>query len=151
MCAALAVIAGAGCDLERCTVESRSLQYEASGGFLELTETRGAENARWILWHVRVAPVPGTPRAAVLREGPPEAPGRRLYEFPLVNSVPESGVVTQVFVRTPYAGEVPFDELWELVQNEPVSFEVLFDGDVPPRRIGPLLRTGSSDWQETCS
>lgn len=68
-----------------------------------------------------------------------------------MNSVPESGVITQVFVRTAYAGEVPFAEIWELVERQPVSFEVVFDGDVRPLVVGPLIRTGSSDWQEACS
>jgi hypothetical protein len=69
----------------------------------------------------------------------------------VVNSVPESGVITQVFVRTAYAGEVPFAELWDLVQREAVSFEVVFEGDVRTLRVGPLLRTGFSDWQEVCT
>jgi hypothetical protein len=157
--AALAVIGFAGCDIDRCGVESRSLEYAAEtrsgslvgNGFLELSETRGAENRGWVIWHLRVAPFVGRARTASLRQGPPEAPGRVLYEFALVNSVPESGVITQVFVRTAYVGQVPFTELWELVQRQPVSFEVLFDGDVRPLVVGPLRLTGSSDWQEACS
>jgi hypothetical protein len=150
--AALALLAGTGCDFgERCTVESRTLEYEAGRGYLELVETRGAENATFILWHVRVDASVGTATRAVLREGTPDAPGRVLYDFPLVNPVPASGVVTQVFVRTAYAGEIPFAELWELLGRQPVSFEVGFDGDVPPVRDGPLERSGFSDWQETCS
>ena len=157
--AALAVIAAAGCDPGRCGVESRSREYAAEtrrdslvgNGFLELSETRGAENDAWVLWHLRVAPFAGRARTVRLRQGPPEAPGRLLYEFALVNSVPESGVITQVFVRTAYAGEVPFAELRELVERQPVSFEVVFDGDVRPLVVGPLIRTGSSDWQEACS
>jgi hypothetical protein len=156
-------LTAAGCDvgrdLGRCAVESRSLQYGAEtrsdsrvgNGFLQLSETRGAENGAFSLWHLRVAPFVGRARIVSLRQGPPEAPGRLLYQFALVNSVPESGVITQVFVRTPYAGEVPFAELWELVQREPVSFEAVFDGDVRPLRVGPLLPAGSSDWQEVCS
>jgi hypothetical protein len=159
--AAALEVAAAGCDLDvgRCAVESRSLQYGAEtrsdslvgNGFLGLSETRGAENGTFLLWHLRVAPFVGRARIVALRQGPPEAPGRLLYQFALVNSVPESGVITQVFVRTPYAGQVPFAELWELVQREPVSFEALFDGDVRPLRVGPLLPAGSSDWQEVCS
>jgi hypothetical protein len=157
--AALAVTAAPGCDVDRCGVESRALEYAAEtrsdsrvgNGFLELSETRGAENASSVIWHVRVAPFAGTVRSVSLRQGPPEAPGRLLYEFPLVNSVPASGVITQVFVRTAYAGRVPFAELWELVQRQPVSFEVLFEGNVRPLAVGPLIRTQSSDWQEACS
>jgi hypothetical protein len=161
--AALAIILAAGCglarDLERCEVESRSLQYAAETrsdslvgtGFLELSETRGSERGAWMLWHLRVAPFGGRARVVSLRQGPPEAPGRVLYEFPLLNSVSESGVLTQVFVRTAYAGEVPFAELWDLIQHQPVSFEVVFDGDVQPLRVGPLVRTDFSDWQEVCS
>jgi len=154
--AALAILSGPGCGLtNRCTVESRSLQYEAGTadgmGFLQLSQTRGAESGAWVLWHVRVTSSAGTVRTVTLREGPPDAPGRLLYDFPLLNSVPPSGVVTQVFVRTAYAGEVPFAEVWELVQSHPVSFEVAFDGDVRPLRLGPLVRTGASDWQEICS
>lgn len=159
--APLAVIAAAGCDfgVDRCGVESRSVEYAAEtqsgslvgNGFLELTQSRGAENGAWVLWHLRMAPFVGRARTVSLRQGAPEAPGRLLYEFALVNSVPASGVITQVFVRTAYAGEVPFAELWELVQRQPVSFEVVFDGDLPPLVVGPLIRTGSSDWQEACS
>jgi hypothetical protein len=157
--AALTLFAGAGCDPTRCLVESRALQYEAQTttdsrtgvGSLELVETRGEERGTFILWHVRVAPLPGTARTVVLREGPPGAPGRLLYTFPILNPVPASGVVTQVFVRTPYAGAVPFSELWDLVQSRSVSFEVVFEGEARPAGIGPLIRTDSSDWQETCS
>ena len=159
--AALALIAAAACDfgVGRCTVESRSVEYAAEtrtgslvvNGFLELAETRGAENGAWVLWHVRMAPFAGRARTVSLRQGPPEAPGRLLYEFAVVNSVPASGVITQVFVRTPYAGEVPFAELWELIQRQPVSFEVVFDGDSRPLVVGPLSRTGFSDWQDACS
>jgi hypothetical protein len=161
---ALPLIPAAGCglarDLERCQVQSRSLEYAAETksdsllgtGFLELSETRGAESGAWVVWHLRIAPSVGRARVVSLRQGPPEAPGRVLYEFPLLNSVSESGVITQVFVRTAYAGEVPSAELWELIQRHPVSFEVVFDGDVRPLRVGPLLRTGFSDWQEAfCS
>src|SRR5688572_28037512 len=112
--AGLAALSYARCKLAtRCTVESRSLQYEAKTraesrvgtGFLELSETRGAENAAWVIWHVRVEPLAALARTVVLREGPTGGPGRVLYEFPLLNSVPASGVVTQVFVRTTYAGQ----------------------------------------------
>jgi hypothetical protein len=161
--AAALTAAGAGCelgpDLGGCAVESRSLEYGAEtvtnslrgNGFLELSETRGAENGAFVVWHLRAAPFAGRARMVSLRQGPPEAPGRLLYRFPLLNSVPAAGVLTQVFVWTPYAGEVPYAELWELVQREPVSFHAELDGDVPPLRVGPLLRTGSSDWQEACS
>jgi hypothetical protein len=159
LAAAFALMAATACDLERCEVESRVLEYAAetrsdsrvANGFLELSQTRGAENAAWVSWHVRVAPLAGRARTVSLRQGLPDAPGRLLYQFPLVNAVTESGVLTQVFVRTSYAGEMPFADLWELVQREPVVFEVLFDGDVRPLFIGPLLRTDSSDWQDTCS
>ena len=155
--AGLAVL-GVGCDLERCETESRALEYGAEtrsgslvgNGFLQLSETRGSENVASVLWHLRVAPAAGRARTVSLRQGPPQAPGRVLYEFPLVNSVTESGVITQVFTRAAYAGKVPFAELWELVQREPVSFEIVFEGD-GRLVVGPLLRTGSSDWQETCS
>jgi hypothetical protein len=120
-------------------------------GFLELSETRGADNGAFVLWHLRAAPFTGRATVVSLRLGPPEAPGRLLYQFPLVNSVPDSGVLTQVFVRTAYAGEVPFAELWDLVQREPVSFHAVLDDGVRPLRVGPLLRTGSRDWQEVCS
>jgi hypothetical protein len=158
---AVLAVATAGCDrgLVRCEVESRSLDFGAEtrtdsltgNGFLELTETRGAENAAFVVWHLRAAPFGGTAAAVSLRQGPPEAPGRLLYRFPLVNSVPQSGVLTQVFVRTPYAGEIPFAELWELVQREPVSFHAVLEADARPLRVGPLLRTAFSDWQEACS
>jgi hypothetical protein len=153
-----AALAGCGLGEGRCLVESRSLQYEAETrsdsllgrGVLELSETRGAENSDWVLWHVRVLPFAGRVTAVSLRQGPPQAPGRLLYRFPVVNSVPESGVITQVFVRTAYAGEVPFADLWDLVLREDVSFEAVFD-DVRTLRVGPLLRTGFSDWQEVCT
>ncbi len=157
--AALGLAPSLGCEGERCLVQSRAIQHEAQSsgdgrvgrGFLELAETRAAENAAWVLWHVRVTPFAGTATTVVLRQGTPQAPGAVLYRFPVVNSAPDSGVLTQVFVRTAYAGEVPFDQLWDLVQSQPVSFEVVFDGGVAPLRIGPLLRTGFSDWQDACS
>ena len=162
--AAATLMTAAACGLvpraERCGNESRSLEHAAetrSGsrvgtGFLELTETRGAENRAWVVWHVRAEPsVVGRVRTVSLRQGSREAPGRVLYQFPLVNSVPASGVITQVFVRTAYAGEVPFAELWELIQRQPVFYEVAFEGDAQPLAVGPLVRTQSSDWQETCS
>ena len=143
----------------RCLVESRALEYGAetrSGGrvgtgFLELSETRGADVGAFAIWHLRIAPPAGTARTVSLRQGPPDAQGRVLYRFPLVNPVAESGVLTQVFARTPYAGEIPFAELWDLVQREPVSFEAVLDGDAAAVRVGPLGRTRSSDWQEACS
>jgi hypothetical protein len=152
----------AGCDHGigvRCAIESRALEYAAEtrtgtlvgNGFLTLSETRGAENRTFVTWHLRAAPSAARARAVLLRQGPPGAPGRLLIQFPLLNAVSESGVITQVFVQTPYAGEIPFAELWELIQREPVSFEVVFDGDAAPLRVGPLLRTNSSDWQEICS
>jgi hypothetical protein len=152
----------AGCDQGigiRCAVESRSLEYSAEtrngalvgNGFLTLSETRGAENRTFMTWHLRAAPSTARARSVALRQGPPGALGRLLIQFPLVNAVSDSGVITQVFVQTPFAGEVPFAELWELIQREPVSFDAVFEGDVAPLRVGPLLRTNSSDWQEICS
>ena len=153
-------VATAGCGLRdgECLVESRTLELGAQtsngsltgNGFLELSETRGAENGAFVIWPLRAAPFAGTATAVSLRRGPPETPGRVLYRFPLVDAVAASGVITQVFVRTPYAGEVPFAELWELVQREPVSLHAEIDG-VRTLRVGPLLRTGFSDWQEVCS
>ena len=153
------LVAAAGCDLGStlggCGVETRSLEYGAQtatrAGFLELSETRGDENGAFVIWHVRATPFPGSARTVSLREGPPDAPGRLLYRFPVANAVPESGVLTQVFTRTPYAGEVPFAELWDRIQREPVSFHAELESDATVVRIGPLLRTGSSDWQEACT
>ena len=149
----------AACNPYRCLVQSRAQQFEAqfargmaSGrGSLLLSETRGAESGGFVIWHVRVAPLPAAAARVVLREGTREAPGRVLYEFPLVNVVPDSGVVTQVFTRTAYAGRVPFAELWELLQRQPVVFEVAFAGGAPPLRIGPLDRTSAGDWQDVCT
>jgi hypothetical protein len=158
--ATILVVAGAGCDfVNRCTVESRAAEYrtEATSGSgvglaaLELSQTRGAEHRDWLLWHVRVTPWMGTPVAVLVREGRPEAPGRTLFELPVLNTVPDSGVVTQVFVRTAYAGSVPFAELWDIIQSRPVTVEILFGASRQPVRLGPLLPAGSSDWQETCS
>jgi hypothetical protein len=160
LAAAALAVAAAGCGVGgRCLVESRASEYRAEtssgsrvgNGALQLSETRGAENGAFVLWQLRVAPFAGRATSVSLRQGTPEAPGRLLYRFPLVNSVPESGVLTQVFVRTAYSGDVPFAEMWELIQREPVSFEATFDGDVRPLRVGPLLRTESSDWQDVCS
>lgn len=155
----VAAVLAAGCDPYRCLVQSRAQQYEAqtaSGpvagrGFLELAESRGAENGAFVMWHVRASPLPAPATRVFLREGTPEAAGRVLYEFPLTNAVADSGVITQVFTRTPYAGTVPFAELWDLVQRQPVSFEVVFASDLPALRMGPVNRTGSSDWQDVCS
>src|SRR5687767_5565632 len=138
--AALGMLAS-GCDLGNgigCAVQSRALQYEAETrrgaligiGFLELSETRGGEERDFTVWHLRAVPLPGRAARVSLRQGTPDSPGRVLYEFPLLNAVPESGVITQVFVQTPYAGAVPFAELWELVQREPVIMEAVFEADV---------------------
>lgn len=108
-----------------------------------------------MIWHVRAAPLPAAVERVLLREGTPEAPGRVLYEFPLANVVPELGVITQASTPTPYAGLVPFTELWDLVQRQPVVFEVVFGGGAPPlhgsltkaQRGWTVTRTGSvSDW-----
>ncbi|HET8646126.1 MAG TPA: hypothetical protein VFO85_11590 [Vicinamibacteria bacterium] len=148
-----------GCDPYRCLVQSRAQQFEAPIGSgpitgraaFSLSQTRGAENDDFVMWHVRASPLPAPATRVTLREGTPDAPGRVLYEFPLVNAVADSGVITQVFTRTAYAGQVPFAELWDLVQRQPVSMEVVFTGDVPPLRVGPLSRTSSGDWQDVCT
>ena len=153
-----AVVLG-GCDPYRCETQARSLQYEAtvasgpvtSRVAVELAEMRGRETGAFVLWHVRVSPLAAPATRVLLREGRPAAPGRVLYDFPLLNAVPPSGVVTQVFVRTPYAGQVPFAELWDVIQRQPVFFEVVLAGDAPPVALGPLERTGSSDWRDVCS
>jgi hypothetical protein len=155
----VAVALLAGCDPYQCLVQSRAQQYElqtASGPAagrvaLELSQTRGDENDDFVLWHVRLDGATAPATRVLLREGLPQTPGRVLYEFPLTNAVPASGVVTQVFTRTRYAGQVPFAELWDLIQSQPVSFEVQFSGDSPPVRVGPLGRTGGSDWQDVCT
>lgn len=157
--AVAAAALAAGCDPYRCLVQSRAQQYEATIGSgpvagrasFELAETRGAESGQFVMWHVRASPLPAAATRVLLRAGSPEAPGRLLYEFPLVNAVPDSGVITQVFSRTPYAGGVPFAELWDLVQREPVLFEVVLAGGTAPLRIGPLDRTLSTDWQDVCT
>jgi hypothetical protein len=149
----------AACNPYRCLVQSRAQQFEAqfvsgvvSGrGFLLLSETRGAESGAFVTWHVRMAPVSAAVARVLLREGTREAPGRVLYEFPLVNVVPDSGVITQVFTPTPYAGRVPFAELWDLIQRQAVLFEVVFAGGAPPLHIGPLDRTSAGDWQDVCT
>ena len=151
-----------GCDIGgggRCTVQSRTVDYAAETrrgalvgtAFFQLSETRGAEDREWVMWHVRVAPPSNRAVHVSLREGTPESPGPILYEFPIANTVPDSGVLTQVFVRTPYAGAVPFSALWERAEREPVSFLVLIAGDAQALRIGPLVRAGFSDWQDACS
>ena len=147
------------CDPYRCLVESRAQQFEAqlaSGGVsgrgsLVLSETRGAETGAFVIWHVRATPLPADVARVLLREGTREAPGRVLYEFPLVNAVAESGVITQAFTRTPYAGPLPFAELWDLVGRQPVVFEIAFAGGAPPLHIGPLGRTSAGDWQDVCT
>jgi hypothetical protein len=151
----------AGCGLGdgECLVESRALELSGQtadgpvivNGFLELSETRGSENGAFVIWHFRVVPSSGNVTAVLLRRGTPGAPGRELYRFPLVNGVPASGVITQVFARTPYDGVMPFPDFWDLVQREPVSFFAEVDGGARLLSVGPLVRTGSSDWQEACS
>ena len=152
----VALVAGlAGCDPYRCLVESRAQQLElqtSSGrAAFSLSQTRGAEDGEFVMWHLRSSPLPAPATRVLLREGTPEAPGRVLYDFPLVNPVPDLGVITQVFTRAPYDGEVPFTELWDLVQRQPVSFEIVFAGGVAPLRIGPLSLTSSGDWQDVCT
>ena len=156
--ALVGAVLSAGCDRYPCDFQSRSVQYEAqmgngpvARGFLELIETHGAEEVPSVLWFVRVAPLPAPATRVLLREGAPDSQGRVLYEFPLTNAVADTGIITQVFVRTPYAGQIPFAELWELLLRQPVSFEVTFAGDASPVRIGPLARTGFSDWEDGCS
>ena len=155
----VAAVLFAGCNPYRCLVQSRFQRYDAQigggpiagRGVFELTETRGAENATLVLWHVRASPLPAAATRVFLREGTADTPGRLLYEFPLMNAVPESGVITQAFAGVPHAGPVPFAELWELVQRQPVSFEIVFGSGPPPLRIGPLNRAGSGDWQDVCT
>ena len=151
-------ILSAGCDTQPCDFDSREVQYEAemgngpvARGFLELIETRGAGEAPSMLWHVRVAPLPAPATRVLLREGAPDSLGRVLYEFPLTNAVAEAGIITQVSVRTPYAGPVPFAEFWNVLQLQPVSFEVTFAGDASPVRVGPLGRIEFDDWEQGCS
>jgi hypothetical protein len=156
--ALLGAVLSAGCDSQLCDFQSRDVQYEAqmgngllARGSLELFETFGAGEVPSVLWHVRVTPLPAPATRVLLREGAPDALGRVLYEFPLTNAVADTGIITQVFVRTPYAGQLPFAALWELLQRQPVSFEVTFAGDAPPVRVGPLGRTAFSDWKQACS
>ena len=156
--ALVGAVLSAGCDTQPCDFQSRDVQYEAqmgngplARGFLELNETHGAGELPSVLWHVRVTPLPAPATRVFLREGAPDSSGRVLYEFPLTNAVADTGIITQVFVRTPYAGQVPFVELWEILQRQPVSFEVTFAGDASPVRIGPLGRTAFSDWEDGCS
>ena len=156
--ALVGAVLSAGCDSYTCDFQIRAVQYEAdmgngpvARGFLQLIETRGADEVPSVLWYVRVAPLPAPATRVLLREGTTGSSGRVLYEFPLTNAVAEAGVITQVSVRTPYAGQVPFAELWELLQRQPASFEVTFAGDPSPVRIGPLGRTGFNDWEEGCS
>ena len=156
--AIVSAVLSAGCDSYPCDFQSRDVQYEAqtgngpvARGFLELFETNGAGEVPSVLWHVRVTPLPAPATRVLLREGAHDSLGRVLYEFPLTNAVADTGVIAQAFVRTPYAGQVPFAELWELLQRQPVSFEVTFAGDASPVRIGPLGRTAFSDWEDACS
>ena len=159
--AILVTVAGfpAACNPYRCLVQSRAQQLEAqfvsgvvSGrGSLLLSERRGAESGAFVIWHVRAAPIPAAVARVLLREGMREAPGRVLYEFPLANVVADSGVITQVFTPTPYAGLVPFNELWDLIQRQPVVFEIVFAGGALPLHIGPLDRTSAGDWQDVCT
>jgi hypothetical protein len=148
-----------GCDPYRCLVQTRGQQYETEttiagaavrGSFL-LTERRGAESGQFVIWHVRATPMPGQATRVLLREGTPQAPGRVLYEFPLTNAVPATGVITASLVPVPYAGQVPFAEIWDLLQRQPVSFEVVFTGAVAPLAIGPLGQTSVGDWQDACT
>ena len=155
----VASVLSAGCDPYRCLVQSRAQQFEletASGPAagrvsLQLSQTRGRESGDFVMWHVRLTGATAQAARVVLREGPPQAPGRVLYDFPLANALPASGVITQVFTRTAYAGEVPFSQLWALVESQPVSFEVQFSGDSPSLLIGPLVRTSAGDWQDVCT
>ena len=82
-----AAAAAAGCDgFPGCAVESRALEYRAETasapltgtGFLELSQTRGSENADFVIWHLRAAPFAGRATTVELRQGPPGAPGRLL-------------------------------------------------------------------------
>jgi hypothetical protein len=156
--ALVGAVLSAGCDRYPCDFQSREVQYEAqmgngsiARGFIELIETNVAGEVPSVLWHVRVSPLPAPATRVVLREGAPDSSGRVLYEFPLTNAVADTGIVTQVSVRTPYAGQVPFAEFWDLLQRQPASFEVTFAGDASPVRVGPLGRIGFSDWQDACA
>jgi hypothetical protein len=139
-----------------CTIQGRFMEFRAAGSagsavtevFLDLNETRGSEDAQYVIWSVRVSPLDGPVTAVRLRVGTAEAPGAVLYDFPLVNAVPDAGVITQVFVNQPYAGEVPFDELWDLIQGDPVFVEVIYQDSPAVPRIGPLELTNARDWQD---
>jgi hypothetical protein len=156
--ALVSAILAAGCDPYRCLVQTRAQQFEldtASGPAagrvsLLLSQSRGRDTGDFVMWHVRLSGPTAPATRVVLREGPPQAPGRVLYDFPLVNPVPNTGVVTQMLSPAPYAGQVPFAELWDLVQSQQISFEVQLSGGTE-LRIGPLPRTSAGDWQDACT
>jgi len=151
---ALYVTSGPAC--YECTIQGRFLEFRAadsagtvtSEAFVELDETRGSEEGQYILWAVREDPTSGPVSAVRLRAGMPDDPGMVLYDFPLLNAVPSAGVITQVFQLHPYAGATPFLELWDRLQHEPFYVEIVYEGSLAPRGIGPLHLTNEADWRD---
>lgn len=151
---ALCIAPGPAC--YQCTIQGRFMEFRAgdsteaatSEAFVELDETRGSEEGQYILWAVREDPTSGTVSAVRLRAGTPDKPGIVLYDFPPLNAVPSAGVITQVFQLHPYAGATPFAQLWDRLQREPAYVEIVYEGLLDPKGIGPLRLTNDADWRD---
>jgi len=137
-------------------LEIAELQFRAadsagtvtSEAFVELDETRGSEEGQYLLWAVREDPTSWPVTAVRLRAGTSDAPGVVLYDFPLLNAVPCAEVITQVFHLRPYDGATPFLALWDRLQSEPFYVEIVYEGSLAPKGIGPLHLTNEADWRD---
>lgn len=151
---ALCVTPGPAC--YQCTIQGRFMEFRAADStgavmhdaFVDLDQTRGSEDGQYILWAVREDPTSGPVNAVRLRAGTPDEPGVVLYDFPLLNAVPSAGVITQVFQLRPYDGATPFLELWDRLQSGPFYVEIVYEGSLAPKGIGPLRLTNEADWRD---
>ena len=147
-----------GCDFGSAVEPSRVVPRSRSGNAeRSRSETASSnwprpaapENGAWVVGTCACA-FAGRARTVWLPAGTPEAPGRLLYEFAVVNSVPASGVITQVFVRTPTRARCPSRALGA----DPATARIL-RGSVRRRFTAARRRAahperGSSDWQRAC-
>ncbi len=117
---------------------------------LTLIERRGnAEAGQYVGWSLNVDPRPDdTVKAVRLRVGTPAGPGEVLYDLPLPDK--RNPVVMLLYMEGPYAGEIPFDDLWNRVRRQPTFVEAVFAGESAPIGVGPLQFTMASDWHKSC-
>ena len=96
--------------------------------------TAGAE---YVVWEVRVDPFAAPVTTVRLRLGTADAPGSTLCAFPFPAAEDDECGHVRMFVSAE-GSDLPFEELWQLIQREPVHVEVMLEDAVEPLAIGPL-------------